>query len=736
MRNPNHFGILVGVVAPVFLSIDNTQAQPASTRTETRGVIEEIFVTAQKRSENLQETPIAISALSGEEMDRRGIATLPALIAQTPTVYVAPYPSSNTVLTLYMRGQGNNDPMQITKDGSIGIYENGVYNARPQTLIFDLADVERVEVLRGPQGTLYGRNTTGGAVNIVSKAPTGEFGLRQTISLGERRQLRSVTNLDLPSWGTLSGKITLATGHDEGYVDNRGGSHNFNARQYQGARAALRWQPTETVTVDYAYTWGDIESTPGQITNPSLVGVEIIPGIPYGSRKYDTYRPVDLHESPTRISDHTLTISWDLSAELTLKSLTGVRSLDTKMYMDYAEAFGFRFPVLDAVDSDQYSQELQLIGSFGERIKYVAGLYYFDESATHRQTGTFEFVPGMIQPYDRNVDADAKSFAAYAQATWTPAILDDRLDLTLGGRFTRDERDAMRDYVFDGFVLDDHTMSNKKFSRFTPSITLAYRFSDALNGYAKVATGYRAGGTSESGSDFNRSFGPETLTTYEAGLKAEWFDRRLRTNIAGFYSDYDDIQLDVSPDPDNISITQTFNAGKAEIHGVELDATAVLTDDLTINLAYAWLKTRVKKVSVAGSPITAGDFVIPYAPENSISLTADYVFLRLARSTFSAQLDYSWKDHVYNTAGAGPRVPGRKFYSTDAYGTLNGRISLDYVWADDRDPLRVTLWARNLLDGAKPVYTVGLGASSTGYTASAYNYQEPRSVGVEFLFSL
>src|SRR5690625_2414871 len=150
--------------------------------------IEEVIITAQKRAESLQETPIAINAFSGDELMDRGIFDVADLASQTPAIYGAPYPSSNSVLTLYMRGQGNNDPMQITKDGSIGIYENGIYNARPQNLIFDLADVERVEVLRGPQGTLYGRNTTGGAMNIISRAPSGEFGIRQTIGFGDREQ--------------------------------------------------------------------------------------------------------------------------------------------------------------------------------------------------------------------------------------------------------------------------------------------------------------------------------------------------------------------------------------------------------------------------------------------------------------------------------------------------------------------------------------------------------------------
>lgn len=708
----------------------------STTGNTARGVIEEVYVTAQKRSENIQQTPIAISAYGAEDLSNLGITDIPSLVSQTPSIYGAPYPTSNSVLTLYMRGQGNNDPMQITKDGSIGIYENGIYNSRPQTVIFDLADVERVEVLRGPQGTLYGRNTTGGAMNIVSKAPSGSFGFRQLLSFGDRQQLRSVSNIDLPAVAGVASKLTLVAGHDDGYVRNTGSGNNFNSKQYQGARLALQWQPAETFVADYSYTWADIDVTPGYLTNPSLAGVSVIPDAVYRPTRDKTYRPIDLRKSPTRISDHTLTMSWDISPDLTIKSLTGLRQLETTMYMDTAEAYGIGLAIADWVESEQFSQEFQLIGSFGSRINYVAGLYYYDESADHTQYQNM-LIDGAPNNFERAVNADATSKAIYAQLTWTPPILTDRLALTFGARHTRDDREAVRNYTSSVFgIIDDDVRNDKNFSRFTPSFTAAYNFTDALSGYLKVATGYRAGGSSESASDFSRTFGPETLITYEAGMKADWLDQRLRTNIAAFYSDYEDIQLDVSPDPDNVTITQTFNAGEAIIQGFEADVIAVLSPDLTVTLGYAYLHTNVKKVKVAGSDVDEDDFVIPYAPKTSINLAVDYTLFHFNGGNVSTNLNYAWRDRAFNTSGAGPDVPGYRLYATDSYGMLDGRLTLEYQWDAARDPVRISLWGRNLLDKRDPIYSSAIGSSVDGYSSAIYNYAEPFSFGVEITFSL
>ncbi len=365
MRSLIHAACMTGIAVPGLVLSVVAPAATAAVPEQSSGGMEEVVVTAQKRAEKLQEIPIAMSALSADDLAAQGVTDIQGVVASTPTLYQAPYPSSNSTISMFMRGQGSYDPMQITRDGAIGIYQDGIYNSRPQIIAFDLADIERVEVLRGPQGTLYGRNTTGGAVNIVSKAPTGEFGVRQIVGYGDRQQFRSVTSLDLPAFGDFSAKVTLASGHDDGYVKNIGPSNNYNSKDYTGGRVALRWQASDDLTADYSFSRGLVNSTPGYLSTEAFNGATLYQDVVYRATRYDTYRAIDLPESLTTLADHTLILNWELAPNLTIKSLTGYRQFKADLYSEYAEAFGFNYSVVDRLESDQFSQEIQLIGSVG-----------------------------------------------------------------------------------------------------------------------------------------------------------------------------------------------------------------------------------------------------------------------------------------------------------------------------------------------------------------------------------
>ena len=195
------------------------QEQPAA---QSSGQLEEVIVTAERRESSLQDTPIAISALSAELLTDRGVTDFAGVAKSSPSMSFTPYPSSNNTLILYMRGQGASDAAQITLDSAVGLYQDGFYLSRGQAVTFDLADIERVEVLRGPQGTLYGRNTTGGAVNMISKKPSGELGFKQELGFGSENRLRSLSVLDLPKLGGLSTKVSFLKREQDGYVENLG----------------------------------------------------------------------------------------------------------------------------------------------------------------------------------------------------------------------------------------------------------------------------------------------------------------------------------------------------------------------------------------------------------------------------------------------------------------------------------------------------------------------------------
>jgi|GEM_PF-4998661 len=265
-------------------------------------------------------TPIAISAMSSDDMEKMGITDFNGVAQASPSIHFTTYPSSNR-LTLYMRGQGINDPMQVTSDGSVGLYQDGFYVGRPLGAIFELADLERVEVPRGPQGTLSGRNTTGGAVNLIGKKPTGEFGFKQSFSFGSRNLFRSRTVIDLPEWQNISTKLTLLKSSQDGYVKNSGSSHDDGESGQFSSRFALNWKALDNLSVDYFMEKGDLDNTPGYLQNASL---KTVAGYTHAdSPRGSTYRPIDLRSSRSSFENHGLTLTWDVSDALTIKSLSG-----------------------------------------------------------------------------------------------------------------------------------------------------------------------------------------------------------------------------------------------------------------------------------------------------------------------------------------------------------------------------------------------------------------------------
>jgi len=738
--------------------------------------IQEVVVTAQKRQESLQTTPIAISAFSAEILKARGITDFAGVAENTPSVSFSRYPTSSQELIMYMRGQGVSDPAQITSDGSVGIYEDGFYIARPQFITFDLADIERVEVLRGPQGTLYGRNTTGGAVNIISKKPSGVFDMKEDVDFGNRNYFRSMTSVDLPTWNGLSTKFTALVSKKDGYVKNIGPSNDFGVDNQRAGRFALHWEGDSAFQVDYFFETARAEATPIYWNTPSLVGV--VPGYDSNAKPNDhTWRPIDLPLSVNKFTQNGLTLTWNINDALTIKSLTGYRTARNDVDTDLAEAFsspfsgGFitAFAVTDHYKNHQFTQELQAIGElFNHRVKYVAGLYYFDERGTHFENvrinvGAVGATPVYSESDLRDVAAQSKSKAAYAQATWTPPILDDKLSLTVGARYTKDDRSAQRTFIFEippgtPAVSDIGASNSQHFSKFNPAATLAYNWSDDVNTYLRVATGYKAGGSSEpiAPGSFGITFGPEKITSYELGLKSYAFDRHVRLNVALFESKFEDMQLFFQSNPANLALGQAINAGKATVRGAELDLLWAPLEDLNLTAAYTYLDSKFDSViAPAGttldpavnpaSPYQVGDnvrdlFALPYAPKNSFNFGANYTFLHLTGSELSFNVNYRWEDRIFMTSPAGPAVPGRYLYSRPPYGLADARIT----WAfdlKDNSKARVSLWSKNITDKAYRQYTNGLGGSflplpgqAAGYVYQTEVWGEPRTFGINLVY--
>lgn len=763
-------------------------AATACTPAVFAGVLEEVFVTAQKKTENLQEAPVSITAFQGDALDNFRITSFDDVASATPSITFSPYPTSNNLLIMFIRGQGVGDPAQITIDGSVGLYQDGFYLSRPQGSTFDLADLERVEVLRGPQGTLYGRNTTGGAVNLISREPAGEFGFKQSLTFGSRDEFRSLSVVDLPQWKGLSSKLSILTSSIDGYVKNPGSGEDFGLEEQLAGRFDLNWEVSDALTAELLWESGDLDSSPKYYQNPAWNGQEIsAQGSVHryhenaGERRSVAYRGFDLSKSKTEYDTYGLTLTWNVSDSLTVKSLTGYRELKWQAFQNFAEALGFisttdpdfflqpvpiTFISDNTVEGDQFSQEFTFVGELEDAsISYVTGLYYFEED--NDSTGIGEQAAlGTAINIDRFVTAQAKSYAAYGQFTWTPSIAEERLSLTFGARYTEDERKATRDLVTleNGLINRTKTQlgasNDDNYDKLNPAFTAAYDWTDDINVYLRVATGYKAGGSSESApvEQFSTTVDPENVVSYEVGVKSVWFDQRLRANVAVFESDFDDMQFAFAVDPTDASIVQSYNAGEATIRGMEIDLMLQASTALSFSLQYAYLDAELEEVEALPGTIfdpavnpaaegfyAVGDniadtFTIPYAPEHGLLLAADTTFYERGGLTLRAHLDYRYQSSVFAGSTAGSDVPGRNNLKIDAYGIYNGRLSLEYEFKRG-DSIELAVWGQNIFDEEYPAQIIGLGSVAPtqnqlgqvihGYVQQATIWTEPARFGVD-----
>jgi iron complex outermembrane receptor protein len=712
---------------------DTTESDqsPASKSADKQAKLEEVTVTAQRHAENLQDVPIAITAMTGAELETKGITTLAGVAASTPGITVADSPSKDA-LDIHIRGMGSVDaggsPLANT-ESAVGLYEDGFFIALQNGVIFDLADVDRVEVLRGPQGTLYGMNTTGGAINIISKQPSGEFGVKQTLDFGSLNLFRSLTSINLPRWGGLSAKVTVLDSSQDGYVKNVGNGHDYNESAQKAARLQLHWEHAASFSADYFAELARVNWTQGYLQDGTA------------PRADTAAMPADVAVNKDKIQMHGLTLTWDVSHAMTMKSLTGYRDVIAPL-RSVNDFFGSVTLQDDTNTARQFSQEIQFLGDvLDNRIQYVGGLYYFDETSTGKN---FIILPSFgidSEPIGRY---KSKSKAAYGQLTWTPGMFDRRLDLTLGGRYTKDERAGTNFDQIANIQIADLATS---FHSFNPAFIVNYKWTDDLRSYAKATTGYKAGGVFFNVSGVSPLFKPEHLTTYEVGLKSDWLEHRLRLNTDVFYSKYKDMQQVI---PTAVLLdAAAFNLGRATIKGLDLEILAQPLDDLTLNVSYTYLDPRIDYIPVIagtiydhranpGSPFNIGDNIadlssIPDASRNSVAVAGDYTFLHFAAGDLGAHVDYRWQSLFYvGTASTGPAVGQRdECGAVGSHGTVSARLTWSSTLSRGQRAT-CSVWGKNLADNRhQQIVFYGTDGGIPGnLTSKSVFWSEPLSYGV------
>ena len=706
---------------------------------ETIGV-EEIVVTAQKREENLQDTPISIVALGEKALEQRGINSLNDLFTGSiPSVRIAPFVGRASAVSIGMRGIVPFDATQVSRDPTVGVYVDGVYLGRVSGLGMELADVQRIEVLRGPQGTLFGRNAVAGAISVVSKRPTGELGLDMRAGIGNFGSRSAAAHVNLPEVAGVSIKLDGLYEQRDGLVRNPlPNSNDYGEVDKLGFRVAALWEPTDDISILYAYDYSKEEPT--NLYYHLIATAQAASRIPT-FMTIDTGRvgeariglPVPVN--PQKAEGHGITAEWDVADNLTIRSISAWRSLDSTqweqdggMLTSWGANRLFGRLSFANVSQNQFSQELQFVGEAGD-FKYVFGGYYFREKAQDEATvfssGQLNAANNGVTLFpapradrgtaipDRASEARVRSKALFGQVTWSPSSVPG-VHLTAGARYTDDHKDG-RIAVIGGVDPNLDFVFNSK--RVDPMATLAYDISEDVNVYVKWSRAYRAGGANSRSFAFT-PFGEEELSAWEAGIKADLFDRRVRLNLAAYSSTLNDQQVDFV-NPANVSNTETRNAPEQrKIKGIEADVTVVPTRGLSLTANYVYTDAPPTPVR---NPFTGNTELIyaSFTRKHAATVALDYEFPELSFGQFRVHLDAE-------TVGNVPWFQTPTIRTEDKV-LFNGRFTLGEVELGSSE-WEFSLWGKNLFNRTYELLNVNL--TLIGRQSYA-PYNDPRTYGVE-----
>lgn len=744
---------------------------------EDQGGLNVIVVTAQKRAEGLQDTPIAITAVSGEALEAQGAQNISNLQQITPNLVfdtTAPVSGVSSGAIVFIRGVGQTD-FQLTTDPGVGTYVDGVYISRSVGGVLDVLDLERVEVLRGPQGTLFGRNTIGGAISLISKRPSDVFEVKAEAAVTSRDGFSGLLALDAPLSESVRTKFVGSYKKQDGYVDGLidgrqlGDTDRFSIRGT--IEADLGSNLLATVSADYTHVdeqnaasklVGISIAAPGSPTRTDFrfdratggvitTNTAIPPGPPTltflqnvgptGVFDQRFIRP-DLDTTLATGPNGTELDIWGVALTLALdvgfgelKSITAYRETSGSFARD-ADNSPIALTHTNNFDysQDQFSQELQLTGSvIDDRLKFALGAYYFDENGNDNLTVTLPFLFGNVNNF---ASVNNKSYAAYAQGTFS---VTDRLSVTGGVRYTEDEK-SYTVPVNGGAIQNGPAAVFGPAGTFTPFFpagtvsqkfdnvsfkgVIDYKLYDGTLFYVSYSEGFKSGG-------FNtrylvpvpavQSFAPEELTTYEAGIKWEGLDRRLRLNGAVYMSDYDNIQLVVY----DSGAPLTRNAGTADIWGFELEATALPIDELELGFSAGYTDAEYQTVTPL-NPLVAVDnqvqlsSALPNTPEWSLSAYAQLTIPVTDSAEIRTRADWSYTSTIENDA------VNSIFLRQPSVHLINASIGLH----DEDSGFSTTVFVKNLTNRR---YIVS-GDSNFGIGFHEANFNEPREWGVSLRF--
>ena len=875
----------------------------AANSTLAAGMLEEVVVTAEKREQNLQDAPVSIEVLTEAGIENQGIVDITSLFAAIPGVQGYEAPSSRGNVSFSLRGIGAGNPNSVSSDPANAMYIDGVYLGKATGNGVDAMDLERIEVLKGPQGTLYGRNSIGGAINFITKKPGEELGAKVKVSAGDYGYEAANVRFDVPLSDNLGMAVSGYTRKRDDLYDNSNTSlDGFENLDRSGHRLSLRFTPSDNLSIDYSYSHDELDEhsqmmdvvgfnprAPGVVAAagfPSAVAVDsaeraqtvgvlagyvaqyrdygLLPNLPqvntflgwaddFIAWTNDELSSVnskpglgssDMSSRATNDVDaHSLTVSYkieDMGAfgDVEFKSITGTREatalnsadldginnaniitdlplltigglfLDTVVpnnigiySIDGAAEFGLALQMVDAIeergsapvfnnysvtDHEQFSQELQMVGST-DTLDYAVGLYYYDDESSFRNHRIASFPLATSDTSSHDVAAEAAS--VYGQFTYR-ASEESKVAITAGLRYTEETKDVT--YLWRGYNSNfinmfypklltgnaaaynpnDNYVTNEQaetlperagiygrkfsedFSNLSGRLTVQYDLSDDANIYATYSTGYRSGGFNgdyfDQVNDSADAFNEEEIESMELGYKSMFWDGRAQLNAALYSYDYTDLQVSTVLTEGSKVTSAIANAGSASRDGVEMSLRVAPTDNLLVSLAWSHINGDFDEYpAVYGSP-TDGAAVLPLnnvaqramVPDDSFNLGVDWNIMESGSNLLALSISAAYQDEtvsipvstaVYNTnANPAPDTPVAYAQMPNNERTIvNARLSWTKALQDSN--VVIALWGKNLLDEDYRNFGFNYGDA---LGLNLHQYGEPATFGLDFTWEM
>ncbi|MDX1997770.1 MAG: TonB-dependent receptor [Thermoanaerobaculia bacterium] len=720
---------------------DRQEAEAAPTMTD------EIVVTARKREENIQEVPVAVTVVRGEALEETAAQDISELQAQVPNLSIYQGRNQSTTLTAFMRGIGQADPLWGVDPG-VGLYLDDVYMARPQGALLDVFDVARIEVLRGPQGTLYGKNTIGGAIKYVSRPLTDERSGMISFTPGtfNNQDIRaSFAGALVP--GKLRGKLAIASLQRDGYGENRFTGRDVSDKDTLAFRAALDWLPRDGVTVQFAYDKTKDDANPKGYQR--LAANPLCPAFlgrtcPPLNDTFDTESGLAPLNS-TDAQGGSVVVGWELGDAWRLKSITAFRESDSENNIDFDTTPARITDVIATYYDEQLTQEIQLLYDGGGKWTGVFGAYYFDGEAGGLVKNIF--LNRIFGTTEGKTFTD--SIALFGEGSYD---LTDRLTLNLGLRATREDKNGValnRGFTNDTFTVVNAVTANydktETFDSLAPKLGLDFQVNDDVMTYVTLSRGFKSGGFNvrAQATAFPRSaepFDDEVLSVAEVGVKSILADRQLVLNSAVFYGKYEDIQVSTFTafDSNGDGVEDAFfgdflNAGDATMKGAELEfdfnSQAVTWFGLTGNVS--WLDAEPDDFLDNNRDGFVDTQVITNAPEFTGALRVNLDFPAFGGLlTASAGVAHRDESVLTNEGGPFPGRPGQPLLpiTQDAYQTYDAWIG----WLSPNAKWRFGVNGKNLTD--EEYVTNGYNIPALGILVGSFGAPRTVTASVEFRF--